>query len=47
MKEHTFFQSDKFTESKIRGGKEVEKSFKVFNLHKMVHLFQNKKYLRT
>ena len=46
-REYIFFQSNKFTAFKVRDGKEVTKSLTVFNLRKISHLFQNKKYLST
>ena len=47
-KEYIFFQSNRLTACKVRGGITVAKSLMVFNLHKMIiHPFQNKKYLRT
>ena len=42
-----FFQSNKFTACKIKDGKEVANSLVVFNIPKIIHLFQGKKHLRT
>ena len=41
------FLKKRFIERKVRGGKEVAKSLMVFNLRKIIHLIQSKKYLRT
>ena len=46
-RESAFFQSNKFTARKVRVGKEVSKSMMVFNLRKIIHPFQSRKYLRT
>ena len=47
VRESIFFQSNKFTAYKIRDRKEVAKSLTAFNLPKIIHPFQRKKYLRT
>ena len=47
VREYIFFQSNKVTACKVRDGKEVAKSLMVFNLRKIIHPLQNKKYLRT
>ena len=46
-REYIFFQSNIFTACKVRDVKEVAKFLMVFNLRKIIHPFQNKKYLRT
>ena len=43
----SFLQSNKFTACEVRNWKEVAKSLMVFILHKVIHPFQSKKYLRT
>ena len=45
--ESIFLQSNKFTASKVRDLKEVAKSLMTYNLSKIIHPFQNKKYLKT
>ena len=47
MRESIHLQSNKFTTFKVRDGIEVTKSFMVFNLRNIIHLFQSKKYSRT
>ena len=47
VRESIFFQNNKFTAYKIRDRKEVAKSLTTFNLPKIIHPFQRKKYLRT
>ena len=44
-----FFQSNRFTACKIKDGKEkiIFYFLMVFNLLKIMHLFENKKHLRT
>ena len=46
VRQGIFFKK-RFIERKVRGGKEVAKSLMVFNLRKIIHLIQSKKYLRT
>ena len=46
-REYIFFRSNIFTACKVTAGKEQAKSLMVFNLRKVIHPFQNKKYSRT
>ena len=47
MWESISFQSNKFTACTVKDGKEVAKSFMLFNLYKILHPFQSKKCLKT
>ena len=47
VSESIFFQNKKFTECKIKDGKDVANSLMVFNLLKIIHPSQVKKHVRT
>ena len=47
MSESIFFQSKKFTACKAKDEKKVANCLMAFSLLKIIHLFQDKKYLRT
>ena len=42
-----FLSKQQITTCKIKDGKEIANSFMLFNLVKIIHPFQGKKYLRT
>ena len=46
-REYIFSQSNKLTTCKVRNGNKVAKYLMMFNLRKIIHPFQSKKYLRT
>ena len=47
VSETIFFQSNKSTVCKVKDGKQVANSLMVFNFLMIIHLFQDKKHLRT
>ena len=47
VSESVFLQSNTFRACKVKDGKEVAESLTVFNLLKIIHIFQGNKHLRT
>ena len=47
VSESVFFQSNTFRACKVKDGKEVAESLTVFNLLKIIEIFQGNKHLRA